>query len=487
VTLNPAGPNAQPDLPCVHAFDDELARLDAVATAAALDAGELTTDEVLHAAVDRAQALDPQLHAIVAERFDAALAAPPPGRSRHGSLAALPTFIKDMVPVAGLPLTWGSRALAGGRPVRRTKGVAIDVERIGMVTLGLSAMPEFGFISSTEFPDAEPTRNPWNLERSIGGSSGGAAALVASGVVPIAHAVDGGGSTRIPAACGGLVGLKATRARVRPRADEQRLPVPVSIDGVVTRSVRDTARFYAEMERVRRNRSLPPLGDVTRPPSRRLRVGAFIDPPYAVAIDDATRTTFATTLALLTELGHHVEMISIPFNARDRDDFIAYFQMLAFLATRTARLVHGSHVTPEDYTPFTKGLASAFRAAPGRLIGVSRRLRRARARLHEVFATVDVLLSPVLATVAVPLGQLDPRRPYEEILERMMRWIPFTPAANAAGTPAISLPLGFDPAASVPVGMMFWADYGQDALLLELALEIEAARPWPGAVPSISG
>lgn len=470
-----------PSAPAVHAFDDDLGRIDAVATGEAIDAGELTTREVLEATVARARKVEPQLGAIACERFDEVLAAPAPERKRPGSLDALPTFIKDMVPVAGLPLTWGSVALHGGPPIKKSKGIAVDFDRIGMVTIGLSTMPEFGFTSSTEFPHTDPTRNPWNLERSIGGSSGGAAALVAAGVVPIAHAADGGGSIRIPAACGGLVGLKPTRARLRPHPEEELMPVAVSVDGVVTRSVRDTARFYAEMERVRPNRKLPMIGEVTSPLARRLRIGAIADVPYDVEIDAPTAATFAATEQLLTDLGHEVEETAAPFTEGDRDDFIFFFQFLSFLATRTARLSHGGHVTTADFTDYTQGMANAFKKNPGRIVGVSRRLRRARARLHEVFGRYDVLLTPTLTHLPPPLGYLGAEVPYQEMLDRLAPWIAFPPIANVAGTPAITLPLGFDPETNLPVGSMLWADYGRDATLLELALELEQARPWPGA------
>lgn len=153
-------PDAPPSAPAVHAFDDDLGRIDAVATGEAIDAGELTTREVLEATVARARKVEPQLGAIACERFDEVLAAPAPERKRPGSLDALPTFIKDMVPVAGLPLTWGSVALHGGPPIKKSKGIAVDFDRIGMVAIGLSTMPEFGFTSSTEFPQHRPDPQP---------------------------------------------------------------------------------------------------------------------------------------------------------------------------------------------------------------------------------------------------------------------------------------------------------------------------------------
>jgi amidase len=341
-------------------------------------------------------------------------------------------------------------------------------------------MPEWGFTSSTEFPHAAPTRNPWNPNHSVGGSSGGAAALVASGVVPIAHAADGGGSIRIPAACAGLVGLKPSLGRLRPHADEARLPVAVTVDGIVSRSVRDTARWYAEMERVRRSRKLPPMGEVTGPPTRRLRVGVVGALPGLVELDEPTRHTFDATAQLLGDLGHHVEEVAPPIDPEQfRDDFILYFQFLVFMATRTARITHGPHVRLEEITSFTHGMAETFRTVPHRLPAAVRRLRKVRAQVEAFHRRHDLLLSPALTGLPPELGHLSTAVEYETLLGRMVPWIAFTPVANAAGTPAISLPMGFDAAAHLPVAVMLSAAGGEDALLLQVALELEEARPWP--------
>lgn len=463
-----------------HCFDDELAGLDAVATIDALDHGELSVAEVVDAVVARAESTG-DLGAVAFERY-ASARANLPERRRSGSFEGMPTFSKDMVPVAGLPLTWGSAALAGGPLQRRSRGIAADIEQMGMVIVGSSTMPEWGFTASTEFPEAEPTHNPWNLDRTVGGSSGGASALVAAGVVPVAHAADGGGSIRIPAACAGLVGLKPTLGRLRPHADEAKLPVAVTVDGVVTRTVRDTARWYAEIERVYRSRSLPPMGEVLGPPSRRLRIGLLDDLPIIDGIDPPTRKAVESTAALLAGAGHRVEPVRAPVHVEQfRDDFILYFQFLVFLATRTARLTHGPHVRLERITDFTRGMARKFRKAPHRLPAAARRLRRTRAQLHAFHQRYDLMLSPVTTALPPELGYLSTAQDYETLLGRMVPWISFTPLANAAGTPAISLPVGFDAETNLPVGVMLSADYGEDALLLQVALELEAANPWLAA------
>lgn len=466
-------------LPELNGYDDELARLDAIATIDALDRGELTIREVTVAALRRARSLGPVLGAVAFDRYDEAERDIVESRPRRGAFHGIPTFIKDMVPVAGLPLTWGSDALAGAPPQRRTLGVARDMERMGMSILGSSTMPEWGFTPSTEFPHRDPTRNPWNPGRSVGGSSGGAAALVAAGVVPLAHAVDGGGSTRIPAACAGLVGLKPTLGRLRRHTDEAVLPLSVSVDGVVTRTVGDTARWYAEMERVHPPRHMPPMGEVTGPPSRRLRVGLLGEIPGIAELDAPTAATLSSTADLLEELGHHVEPTDPPVDPQQfRDDFVEYFRFLVFAASRTARLSHGPHFRPDRLTAFTQGMAASFRDAPHHVIGAARRLRRTRALVAAMHREYDVVLSPTLSTVPPELGHLSTAVAYEPLLERVRGWMTFTPLANAAGTPSISLPMGFDASSGVPVGVLVSGDFGEDALLVQVASELEAARPW---------
>lgn len=465
----------------IHAFDDELAGFDAVATADAIAAGSLTPLEVTEAAIRRSEQVESEIAAIIVDDHERALDAAR-RLGRRGGLAGVPTYIKDMVDVAGLPTTWGSEAIAGGPDKKRTTGIAAQFEDMGMVLLGKSTLPEFGFVPSTEPVHRPATRNPWNLDRTVGGSSGGAAALVAAGVVPIAHAADGGGSIRIPAACCGLVGLKATRWRLLPHREEQMLPIAVTVDGVVSRTVRDTVRWFAEAEQRYRRRGMPRIALVERPPARRLRVGAFIDLPDGLPvdapIDDATLTTFDETASLLESLGHAVVPIAAPVDASFGDDFVSYWQLLAFLATKTAPLTHGRHVRGELFVDFTKGLVDGFQRDRGRVVPAIRRLRRTPDVMADLFRDVDVLLSPVTTTVAPPLGQMAGSVGHDDMLPRLIGWMPFTPLANAAGTPAISLPLGHDVETNLPVGMMLSAAHGNDGLLLELALELEAARPW---------
>lgn len=458
-----------------HTFADELAHLDAVATAEAVRSGALHPREVVAAAVARAEAVEPHLNAIVTRDFERALATAE-GRL-DGAFAGVPTVIKDMIDVAGLPTLQGSAALANAAPAKHTTAVAQQMLDMGMICLGKSSLPEFGFTASTEFPDSAPTRNPWNLDYTAGGSSGGSAVLVAAGVLPIAHAADGGGSIRIPASCCGLVGFKSSRARLIPGPAAHLMPVDVVCDGVVSRSVRDTALYFAEAEKLHYNPRLPRIGHVTAPPTRRLRFGAVIDTPVG-AVDRPTKLAFENTVKLLENLGHHVESIAAPAGPQFADDFIHYYGLLAYSARAAgSRLFHPSF-DKSRLTDLTHGLARQFRKRLFKTPGAILRLRRSGADMAPTFARFDAILSPTVTSLPPSIGHLGMHHPYDVVFPRVIEWAGFTPLANAAGLPSISLPLGHDDESNLPIGMMFTAALGHDGLLLQLALELEAAAPW---------
>jgi amidase len=358
-----------------HAFTDELSALDAVATAERVRAKELTPAEVVAAAIERAKAVNPELNAIATEDYERALATA--GRAgTHGAFAGVPTFIKDGTDVAGLATREGSDAFDRAGPAKATAPIAQQLFDMGTVNLGKSTLPEFGFTASTEFPDGTATHNPWNLGRSAGGSSGGAGALVAAGVVPIAHGQDGGGSIRIPAACHGLVGLKPTRGRLLPDPNAKLLPVKIVADGVLTRTVRDTAAYYREAELRYRSPKLPRLGDLTRPVDRSLRIGTFLETPTGATIDPATRRTYEATMSVLEDLGHRLEPLEAPVDAQFAEDFVHYWAMLAAAVQRFGHKLYEPTFDRTKLTMLTDGLAAHFRSHWARTPGVIRRLQR---------------------------------------------------------------------------------------------------------------
>jgi len=459
-----------------HTFTDELARLDAVGTAEAVRRGDVSAEEVVVAAVDRARAVDPAIAAVACEDYERAVEVA--RRGPHGVFAGVPTFIKDMTDVAGLPTRNGSAAFADAPPAKKTFGIAQQMFDMGMVGLGKSTLPEFGFTPSTEFPEDDPTRNPWNLDRSAGGSSGGAGALVAAGVVPIAHGQDGGGSIRLPAACSGLVGLKSSRGRLLPDPHDRLLPVKLVVDGVLTRTVRDTAAYYAGAERHFRAKKLPLLGDVTTPNERRLRVGALIESPLGLEVDAPTRKSFEQTVTLLEGLGHEVHPVEAPVDAQFAEDFIHYWSMLAYAVNVAGKTLFDSSFDKSRLTMLTTGLAKRFRAKLRNTPGAIVRLRKSAAIYEAQFSDLDVVLSPTLVHLPPQIGHLGTHLHFDVLFPRVEQWVGFTPLANVTGAPAISLPLGHDEETNLPVGMMFSGPIGHDALLLRLALQLEMAQPF---------
>ncbi|MGY0465343.1 amidase [Kitasatospora sp. cg17-2] len=458
----------------VHAYaDDALGEHDAVALAALVRAGEVGPAELAAAAAARAERVD----AALAPVAFAAYGRPPgaDGSAEDAPLYGVPSFLKDNTDLRGMPTGQGSSAYRA-RPVRRSAGFAEQFLGTGLGVLGKTRLPEFGLNASTEFASARPVRNPWLTSHSPGASSGGAAALVASGVVPIAHANDGGGSIRIPAACCGLVGLKPTRGRVVPNAQGRRLPVDLVTDGVLTRSVRDTAAFFAAAERHYRNPALPPLGLVEGPGTGRLRIGLVVDSPVAPS-DAATRAAVEATAARLEALGHEVTPAVMPFGEEFSRDFVLYWGYIAFLIATTGRLTVDPGFRASRLDGLTTGLRRLFHREFRRVPGVVRRLRRAEETYAGMFRTHDVVLSPVLAHVAPPIGYLSPNVAFDELIDRLTRYVAITPVNNVTGGPAIALPTGAS-ADGLPIGVHLSAAHGEERLLLELAFALEADRPW---------
>lgn len=460
----------------------EIETWDGVETAARIAAGDVSAREVVRAAIARAEAWEPHLHAIATPTFEAALR--DADTAAAGPFRGVPSFIKDLDDVAGVPTGMGSRAYRGYVAESTSPSVA-QFLGAGFVSLGKSTTPEFGLTCTTEPERGPATRNPRNLGHSSGGSSGGAAALVAAGVVPIAYASDGGGSIRIPAACCGLVGLKPSRRRLVEMARVAQMPVKIATYGVVTRTVRDTAAFYAAMDTTAPASRLPPIGHVEGPATHRLRVGLYTGSPLGTPVHPAVRAAVERTGRLLADRGHHVDHVT-PFPQRAMRqmgrDFFNYWALLSAGASRQARVDFGREFRPDQLEPWTRGLAAHFRkhllAAP---LAVWR-LRRFERAYAALFERIDVLVSPTTGDPAPPIGYLSPALPFATKYERVHAYAPFTPVQNVSGAPAISLPLGATDD-GLPVGVQLAARVGAERTLLELAYALEADAPWPGAAP----
>jgi amidase len=458
----------------VHAFgDDALGSYDAVGLVEALHSGVVSVGEVVEAAIARTERVNPQLNAVAFGAFDRARAeARDP---RGGYFAGVPTMLKDNVDVAGMPTGQGTDTWVG-RPARADGDFARMYLATGLIPLGKSQLSEYGFSASAEHPRLGAVRSPWHVEHTAGASSSGSAALVAAGALPIAHANDGGGSIRIPASVNGLVGLKPSRGRLAQDKMMREMPIRIISDGVVTRSVRDTAAFFRESESIYRWLKLPPIGDITRPGRNRLKVAV-----HTVGVgrgaDSETAELTMKTARLLEELGHTVVEAEAPVDPSFPDDFLLYWSTLALFILRTGRRYYGRTFDRDRHDNLTLGLARHATRNAHRIPGAIRRLRRTSAAAAAFFQEYDVALSPTLAHETPRVGHLDPTQDYETIMDRLLDWVAFTPWQNASGEPAISLPLA-STSGGLPMGMMFGAGVGREAMLLELAYELEEASPF---------
>jgi len=454
----------------VHAYaDDALADHDAVALAELVRRGELSAEELASAAIARAEQVNPQLNAVAYAAYDQPL-------TGEGPLRGVPTYVKDNTLIAGMPTGYGTAAFPA-RPAKQHGRFARQYLGAGFTVLGKSRLPEFGFNATTEFADADPTRNPWHTDFSCGASSGGAAVLVASGVVPIAHANDGGGSIRIPAACCGLVGLKPSRGRLVDGEEARSMPINLIAEGVVSRSVRDTAAFFAAAEAYQKSPKLPPLGLVEGPSSRRLVIGLVTETAGDGEICAETRAVLDETAARLESLGHRVEPVGLPVGAGFVRDFTLYWGLLSHVVSRFGKRVLHPEFDPDKLDEFSRGLREIYRSNRFRTPTTLYRLSRARRGYLAMFAKHDLVLSPVLGHTTPKLGYLSPTVPFEELMDRLIRYVAFTPLNNVTGGPAISLPVG---AADngLPIGVQFSARHGDERTLLEIGFALEQDRPW---------
>ncbi len=460
----------------------ELAEWDGVETAERVRRGDVSAREVVDAAIARAEDAA-TLNALVTATPEQARRVAE--RAPHGALFGVPFAVKDLAQVAGVRTAWGTAA-SGTYVSRRSDPTVRMFEALGFASIGKSATPELGMTATTEPLAFGPCRNPWNEAHSTGGSSGGAGALVASGVVPIAHASDGGGSIRIPASCCGLVGLKPSRQRLDMEGSNL-LPVNIAVHGVLTRTVRDTVAFWNAIERENKASKLAPIGEVAPAPSRRLRLAVFVDSPIGTAVDAEVRATVEETAKLCSELGHDVRTIACPFPAQVVHDFLHLWAFVGFIQAKAGRVLVHRGFDASKLEPFTRGFGLAFKKNAMSAMVAIRRLRGFSRHFSDIVAPYDLLVGPTVAEPPPRLGHLATDRDYDETITRLLSFTPFTGLINAAGAPALSLPLGKvgKSANGLPLGVQLAAAHGNERVLLELAGELETARPWPKLAPSV--
>jgi amidase len=473
--------------------------LDACDLAALVRTGAASPAELVDDAIGRIEKLNPELNAVIRPRFDEARREAA-GELPDGPFRGVPMVLKDLLCYsAGEEIHEGMRILKEARFVAgEDQELTRRFRAAGFVVVGRTNTPELGILPTTE-PDAYgPTRNPWDTARSTGGSSGGSAAAVASGMVPLGHANDGGGSIRIPASECGLVGLKPSRARVPLGPEWGDVFGGLVCELVVTRSVRDTAVVLdavagpAPGDPYAAPTPLRPFAEEVGADAGHLRIGVqtapfggnvTTHPDCVAAVDSVAR--------LLESAGHHVEPTHLA--VLDAPEFVADFVMV--WATGTAYDVDhywpgklGRPIGPEDVEPLTWALADVARASSASdFLAARQRLQAVARGVANWFETgFDLLLTPTIAEPPPLLGQFDspPDNPLHGLF-RAAEVVPFTPAFNVTGQPAISLPVHWSPD-GLPIGVQLVAGYGREDVLLRVAAQLEEAAPWAGRRPPVS-
>lgn len=460
-----------------------LGRLDAHDQAALRRSGEVSAAELVEAAILRAQRLDDALGSISHRAFDLARKRAQDidaGGDDNRSHAGVPYLVKDSLDYPGMLTHAGSRS-RGDALAKKAFPFVQRLDGAGLVPIGKSTMPEFGLMPSTEPLRGPVTRNPWSLSHSPGGSSGGAGAAIAAGIVPLAHGSDGAGSIRMPAACCGVVGLKPGRGgvvRVRSRHVLEDLMVG---DSLMSRSVRDTAWAFANAHPQKKH-------PVSGPAARRLRIAVVEHNLVGNAPHPEVATALSRSADLCASLGHHVEARPWPVDGAAVTQ--ALHTLWSHLAADCEDANPAAPASQSLLEPWTLGLAQWNRenCGIGELEQAYTQLAHLPAAFNAFHQDFDVILSPVLRAPPVPIGELAPDREFAELMPALFDWMSYTPLQNLAGTPGISLPLS-STAEGLPVGTQFVADRGQEELLLALAFELEAAAPWRDRWPphSVAG
>ena len=465
--------------------DSDLMFRSAGELAGMVRSGEVSARELVQISLERIELLNPELNAFVevdGERALASAAQIGPGDQRP--FAGVPVAIKNNRPVAGLRLTYGCALMQDYR-CDYDHNVTRRLRDAGFVIVGTTTLPEYGILPTSEARIFGPTRNPWDLERTPGGSSGGAAAAVAAGLVPVAHGNDGGGSVRIPAACCGLVGLKPGRGRISaaPELGDSSL----GIDGMLTRTVADTAAILdvlAGYEPGDATWAPPPAEPFAATAGRdpgRMRIAMSKLPPVATANVDPVCASVADSAAeLLRSLGHEVIEVDPPWQEPGLSElFGVVFSSQIALSIAYSGHVAGRVPGPDDMEPMSWAIFSMI-SKLGTLEAQAAvvRLQAYARRLVGWLADYDALLTPALAERPLPLGTLDTAA--EDPMSTFTRsglFTPFTPVFNASGQPAVSLPL-YEGEDGLPLGVQLVGSPAGEGRLLALAAQLEAALPW---------
>lgn len=468
----------------------EYGSYDAVGLAELVRRKQVSAGELLDEAIARTSKVDPKINAVVVKHYDYAKRQIDKGLP-DGPFAGVPFLLKDLEFLEGTRTTSGA-SVYKDHVANYTGTIVQRFLEAGLTIFGKSSTPEFGLMPTTESRLFGPTRNPWNLEHSSGGSSGGAGAAVAARIVPVAHASDGGGSIRIPASASGVFGLKPTRARNPTGPERGEGWGGFSCGHVLSISVRDSAAMLdathgpePSSPYMAPKPERPFAEEVGRDPGR-LRIAFTDKSSYGDAIDPEIAAAVREVATLLAGLGHHVEARAPALAADPAVVMAAIVSANTGLAVRLAEQRFGRPMTDRDMEILT--LATAHNAAKATAIDYTAaqldafRISRG---LANFFETCDVFLCPTLCSPPLRIGELNPMsKDLSHISPILRRYMPATSMFNMSGQPAMSVPLAWN-AAGLPLGMMFAARLGDEASLFRLAAQLEQERPWKQKIPPV--
>jgi len=474
--------------------DSDYRGNDALQLAASLRNKDFSCVELVSTAISNAEKLNPAINAIVAEGFEQALEQARqfdanPQMLQYSALAGIPFLIKDLTPIRGMSCQRGSR-LFQGDVAEQDANIVTAYRQAGLIFLGKTNTPELGLTITTEPQSNGPCHNPWQHEYSTGGSSGGAAAAVSAGIVPAAHATDGGGSIRIPASCCGLVGLKPSRGLTPVQDSLAESWSGMSAHHVVSQSVADSAAFL-DVVALKQPMLYPLPAHSTafttsiEKPVARLRIALQTNHPFALETDATCRAAVEECGVLLQSLGHHVETIDKPLDYKAPVSAMGKLICLhTYQALKQQLELRNVTLDSANLEHSTRSMAKiGAQMDADSYVAARDTLREAELAMAAFHGQYDVILSPVLSKPPVKLGWLDMNAVDEpEYARRFRAWSGFTALYNGTGQPSISIPFTSN-TAGLPIGVMCSAAWGNDSLLLQLASQLEQARPWARLAP----
>ncbi|MBM7662165.1 amidase [Bacillus mesophilus] len=467
---------------------DSLQWLDATDLATLINKKEVSSEEIVQSTIERIERINPKVNAVNSKLYEAGLEASKSDRIT-GPFAGVPFLMKDLEFYEGTSYSAGSRYLKDfTAPV--DSEYSSKIRNAGLITIGKTNTCEFGLLPTTEPTLHGPTRNPWSLEHTAGGSSGGAAAAVAFGMVPMAHASDGGGSIRIPASCCGLFGLKVSRGR-NPKYPDT---IGLSVNHCVSRSVRDSARLLDwtcgsgpgyPFDVPRPENSFE--SEVSKNP-RKLRIAMMTSGFNGSSIHDDSKNAVLDAAALCESLGHEVELASPSIHVEQYNHAfsILWPTSLAQGISSLSKLI-GRLPSEDELEPYTWEVVKRGNAITGvEYLSALAYLQQVTREMTQFFSNYDLLLTATLAEPPLKIGELSYQGNREQYVNRLNEWVPYTPLANTTGMPAMSVPLFWNND-GLPIGVHFMAPLGDEATLLQLAGQLEQARPWKNRIPIING